>query len=149
MQKEFWQIQISFKIKKEDFKMEHIQQFYKRKFRANDSKEAYLRLCKFVATNIISKASKVEASKVLWDVERLDEEDLPTFQLTLYYKFDDTEFMKQTCEACKHFHKSFFINENFNCNRCNKVGYEKNLNQKLMIGSEYLRKMLDDELNRL
>lgn len=132
--------------------MEHIQKFYERKFRAQDSKEAYLRACKFVATNIISKGSKVEASKVVWDVMRIDEQDeesLPTFQLTLYYKFDDTEFMKQTCNACKEFHKSFFINENYNCNRCNKVGYEKNVAQKLMVGAEYLRKKLDDELNKL
>ena len=83
-----------------------------------------------------------------WDVVRV-EGDLPTFRLTLYYKFDDTDFMKQTCEACKQFHKSFFINENFNCNRCNKVGYEKRIEQKLLIGAEYVRKMLEDELNKL
>lgn len=130
--------------------MECIKKFYERKFRAQDSKEAYLRACKFVATNIISEGSKVEASKVVWDVIKIKEdEDLPTFQLSLYYKFDDTEFMNQTCNACKEFHKSFFINENYNCNRCNKVGYEKNVNQKLMVGAEYLRKMLDDELSKL
>lgn len=131
--------------------MQYIQKFYERKFRAQDSKEAYLKACKFVASNIISKGSRVEASKVTWDITKADEteEDLPTFQLSLYYKFDDTEFMAQTCNACKEFHKSFFINENFNCNRCNKVGYEKSVSQKLMVGAEYLRKMLDDELNKL
>lgn len=127
-----------------------IKPFYEREFKAKKSKEAYLKACKFVASNIISASSKVEVSKVTWDVVRVsNDDDLPTFRLTLYYKFDDTQFMKQTCEACKEFHKSFFINENFNCNRCNKVGYEKNVDQKLMIGSEYLRKQLDDELNRL
>ena len=128
--------------------MEYIKKFYEREFRDEDPKKAYLKASKFVASNIISKGSKVEVSKVTWDVVRVDG-DLPTFRLTLYYKFDDTKFMEQTCEACKQFHKSFFINENFNCNRCNKVGYEKNIEQKLMIGSEYIRKMLDDELNRL
>lgn len=132
--------------------MLYIQKFYERKFRAEDSKEAFLRACKFVATNIISKGSKVEAANVVWDIIRVSEgedESLPTFQLTLYCKFDDTRFMEQTCEACKEFHKSFFINENFNCNRCNKVGYEKNIRQKLMISAEYLKRMLDDELNKL
>lgn len=127
-----------------------IKPFYEREFKAKKSKDAYLKACKFVASNIISASSKVEVSKVTWDVVRVsNDDDLPTFRLTLYYKFDDTQFMKQTCEACKEFHKSFFINENYNCNRCNKVGYEKNVDQKLMIGSEYLRKQLDDELNRL
>ena len=128
--------------------MEYIQKFYEREFRDEDAKKAYLKASKFVASNIISKGSKVEVSKVTWDVVRVDG-DLPTFRLTLYYKFDDTKFMEQTCEACKQFHKSFFINENFNCNRCNKVGYEKNIEQKLMIGADYLRQLLDNELNKL
>ena len=125
-----------------------IKAFYTRDFTDDDPKKAYLKASKFVASNIISKASKVEVSKVTWDIVRI-ERDLPTFRLTLYYKFNDEEFMKQTCEACKQFHKSFFINENFNCSRCNKVGYEKNLEQKLMIGAEYFKKILDDELNKL
>ena len=128
--------------------MEYIKKFYEREFRDEDPKKAYLKASKFVASNIISKGSKVEVSKVTWDVVRVDG-DLPTFRLTLYYKFDDTKFMEQTCEACKQFHKSFFINENFNCNRCNKVGYEKNIEQKLMIGADYLRQLLDNELNKL
>ena len=128
--------------------MIYIQKFYERDFKDEDPKKAYLKASKFVASNIISKGSKVEVSKVTWDVVRV-EGDLPTFRLTLYYKFDDTDFMKQTCDSCKQFHKSFFINENFNCNRCNKVGYEKNIEQKLLIGTEYFRKLLDDELNKL
>lgn len=128
--------------------MIYIQKFYERDFKDEDPKKAYLKASKFVASNIISKGSKVEVSKVTWDVVRV-EGDLPTFRLTLYYKFDDTDFMKQTCEACKQFHKSFFINENFNCSRCNKVGYEKNIEQKLLIGTDYFRKLLDDELNKL
>ena len=92
-----------------------IKPFYEREFKAKKSKDAYLKACKFVASNIISASSKVEVSKVTWDIVRVsNDDDLPTFRLTLYYKFDDTEFMKQTCEACKQFHKSFFINENFN-----------------------------------
>ena len=130
--------------------MLHIQKFYEREFKDEDSKKAYLKACKFVASNIISNGSKVEVSKVSWDIQRVEEKgDLPTFRLSLYYKFDDTQFMEQTCNACKEFHKSFFINENYNCSRCNKVGYEKNLNQKLLIGAEYFKKLLDDELNTL
>jgi hypothetical protein len=128
--------------------MLYIQKFYERDFKDENPKNAYLKASKFVASNIISKGSKVEVSKVTWDIVRV-EGDLPTFRLTLYYKFDDTEFMKKTCETCKQFHKSFFINENYNCNRCNKIGYEKNIEQKLLIGTEYFKKLLDDELNRL
>ena len=129
--------------------MIYIQKFYEREFKAEDAKRAYLKASKFVASNIISKGSKVEVSKVTWDIQRVDEGDLPTFRLTLYYKFDDTEFMKRTCDACKEFHKSFYINENFNCDRCNKVGYEKNIQRTLLTGASYFRDLLDNELNNL
>ena len=136
---------------KEELIMLYIEPFYTRNFKAKNSKDAYLKACKFVASNIVNDKSKVEASKVTWDVTKVksDDESLPTFQLTLYYKFDDKEFMENTCKACKEFHHSFFVNENFNCNRCNKVGYAKNVQEKLTIGSSYFRKILDDELNRL
>ena len=131
--------------------MLYIHKFYEREFKSESSKDAYLKACKFVASNIVNKESKVEVENVTWDITKVDDNknNLPTFCLTLYYKFDDSEFMKKTCEACKEFHKSFFINENFNCSRCNKVGYEKNIEQKLMIGSEHLSKLLDNELNKL
>ena len=132
--------------------MLHIKKFYERKFVAKESKDAYLKACKFVASNVISKASKVEATKVTWDilpVETSGDDDLPTFMLTLYIKFDDAEFSKMTCDKCKEFHQSFFINENFNCNRCNKVGYERNLDQKLDIAVDWFRRVLDDELNKM
>lgn len=131
--------------------MLYIEKFYERNFKAKKSKDAYLKACKFVASNIVSKGSKVEVTKVTWDITRVEtkEDDLPTFRLSLYYKFDDTDLMKQSCKACKEFHKSFFINEDYNCSRCNKIGYKKNVEQKLSIASEYFKKILDNELNKL
>lgn len=127
--------------------MLYVQKFYEKTFKAKKSKDAYMKACKFVASNVVSKASKVEAAKVTWEILKEEEADLPTFRLVLYAKFDDTEFMKQTCQACKDFHCSFFVNENYNCDRCNKVGYEKNVQQKLGIVTDYLRKILDNELS--
>lgn len=130
--------------------MLYIEKFYEREFKSKASKDAYMKACKFVAANIMSRKSKVEASKVVWDVKRVNEEDdLPTFKLSLYYKFDDSEHMENTCKACKEFHKSFFINENYNCDRCNKVSYEKSIKQKLSIATEYFKKILDDELTKM
>ena len=128
-----------------------IEKFYERDFKAKKAKNAYMKACRFVAANVMSKGSKVEASKVVWDIKRENEDsdDLPTFRLTLYYKFDDKEHMERTCNSCKEFHKSFFINENYNCSRCNKVGYQKSIREKLSIATEYFRKVLDDELTKL
>ena len=131
--------------------MIYIQKFYEQTFCSENSKQAYMKACKFVAKNILNKGSKVEADKVTWKVKRVEDNKngLPTFQLTLYYTFDDTQFMEQTCNACRSFHSSVYINENYNCDRCNKVAYEKGVHSKLTIGADYFKKMLDDELSRL
>ena len=131
--------------------MLYIHEIYSRQFKAEGSKEAYLKACKFVASTVLSEKSKVEASKVVWDVKRVkkEEEGLPTFLLTLYFKFDDTVFKSQTCQACKEFHRSFYVNTDFNCSRCNKIGYEKNVQSKLTTGSKYIAKLIDNELDKL
>lgn len=127
--------------------MLYIQKFYEKTFQSKSSKDAYMKACKFVANKVVSNTSKVEAAKIAWEIIKEKDVDLPTFRLVLYAKFDDTEFMKQTCQACKDFHCSFFVNENYNCDRCNKVGYEKNVQRKLGNIADYLRKILDNELS--
>lgn len=127
--------------------MLYIQKFYEKTFKSKSSKDAYMKACKFIASKVVSNTSKVEAAKIAWEIIKEKDVDLPTFRLVLYAKFDDTEFMKQTCQACKDFHCSFFVNENYNCSRCNKAGYEKNIQQKLGNITDYLRKILDNELS--
>lgn len=122
--------------------------FYVRQFTDRSSKLAYLKACEFIAKNIISKNSKVEADRVVWNIQRTedDKDGLPTFRLTLSYVFDDKEFSKSKCDVCKEFHKSFFINQDYNCSTCKKEGYRKNIDGKLSIGTAYYRKLLDNEL---
>ena len=132
--------------------MLYIHEIYKKQFKAESAKDAYLKACKFVAKTVISDKSKVEASKLVWDVTNTTDETgegLPTYLLTLYYKFDDTLFKEQSCKACKEFHRSFFVNQDFNCSRCNKIGYEQNIRKKLSIGGEYIKEKLEDELGSI
>lgn len=130
--------------------MLYIRKIFEKTFKGKTSKDAYLHACKFVASKVISKASKVEAGKIVWDIakEEDDEASLPTFRLTLYHKFDDAEFSKLTCKSCKQFHKSFFINEQYDCNRCKKAGYLKQVEEKLSIGAEYSKRKIDEELSK-
>lgn len=129
--------------------MLYIHKIYSREFKAENSKQAYLKACKFVAKHVISDKSKVEASKVVWDVQKINDSSLPTYLLTLYFRFDDSIFKAQTCKACKEFHCSFFVNEEYNCSRCTKIGYEKNIQKKLQAGSNYIKERLDDKLAQL
>ena len=125
--------------------------FYEADFRSETPKAAYLKACEFVAKHVLSGNSKVEVDKVTWQVKRTDDRsvhNLPTFQLTLFYVYDEEVVNEQNCKVCKEAHHSYFINENFNCNRCNKSTYRLRMEEKIGIGADYFNKLLGDELNK-
>lgn len=125
--------------------------FYKRDFVSTTAKDAYLKACEFVAKYILSKNSKVEADKLVWNIQRVTdtENSSPTFRLIISYQFDDKEFNKSKCDICKEFHRSFYVNQDYNCSSCKKEGYRKNIEGKLSIGTAQYRKVLDNELQGL
>jgi uncharacterized paraquat-inducible protein A len=122
------------------------QKFYEKDFiDETSSKEAYLKACTWVAKNILAKTSKVEASKVTWKIYNVTK-DLPTFRLELFVSYEEEEVSTQMCSVCKELHSSFFINENFNCDRCNKEAYRKKINTKLTTGCTWFKEQLSKML---
>ena len=117
-------------------------QIHKQSFKGESSKEAYLRACKWVATNIVSK--EVELSDVFWRIEKAPEvpSELPTVDLILFTTINESEDNKRFCDICKEFHKSFFINENFNCDRCNKESYRSRIRKRLESKSTFKKERL-------
>lgn len=92
--------------------------FYEKDFvnKAGDLKEAYLKSCKWVSSRIISK----NLDKIVWKVEKVSE---TTITVKLYFEFDVNEEKRNHCKVCKEFHKSFFINEEYNCNSCKLTSF--------------------------
>lgn len=122
--------------------------FYSRDFVNKDAKKAYLKACEWVAKNVLSKTSKVEVSKVTWRISRVSSESLPTFKLELFVTYDESEVSDRMCSVCKELHASFFINEDFNCSRCNKEAYRKKIKSKLDIGSSYFKEQIRQVLEK-
>jgi uncharacterized paraquat-inducible protein A len=118
--------------------------FFEKEFTDEDSKQAYLNACKWVAQNIISK---VEISDTMWKIEKKPKASYPTFQLELYCMLNDTEGEKGFCTRCKELHCSFFVNEEYNCNRCNMKAYLRQAEDKLRIKKQYRKELLNNILD--
>lgn len=116
------------------------QEFYKRQFTADTMKSAYMLAAKWYATNVLSKA---ELMNVHVEFVKETKTQFPTITVHLYAVLDDEkEVFAQHCKCCDEMHRSFFINENNNCNRCAAKGYQNRMEQKILIKKEWYRELL-------
>lgn len=106
--------------------------------KAEDEKQAYLKGCKQLARYMASKKYK----NLSFKIER--DEEPNTFIFTLYTNVDLSEEQRKFCSMCKEVHCSFYINEEYNCSRCNLKTFLNRANSKLTISKNYYKK----EINR-
>ena len=122
--------------------MEHGTKFYSKTFNGPTMKDAYLKACKWVATNILADD---EISKdVMWRI--IKSKDLPTVELELYGMVNDSEHVSQFCRSCKQFHTLFYINQQQNCNCCNMKAYRSQAEEKGRLKKNYKRKLLGEKV---
>lgn len=117
--------------------------FFEKLFTGETSKDAYLNACKWVAKHVVSK---VEIGETFWKTEKI-EADLPTFKLELHAMLDAEESTKGFCDKCQEFHRSFYINQQFNCDKCNYTAFKKQVGQKLIIKKDWRLERLNAILN--
>lgn len=113
------------------------EEFYKRKFVGATMKDAYLKACKWYASNVLSK-DELHNVHVRFDKDQQS----PTVTIRLYAEIDESEVRKQHCTCCEEMHHSFFINENNNCNICAAKGYQNRVDQKMKIKKAYYRELI-------
>ncbi len=112
--------------------------FGKKSFTASTMKEAYLKACKWYATNILSKDELRDIQ-----VEFEKDKQFPTVTIHLYAMVNEREIFNQHCLCCKEMHHNFMINENTNCNICAAAGYQNRLEQKTKIKQSYYRQLFN------
>lgn len=117
--------------------------FYEQQFSDKASKKAYLNACKWIAVNVINK---VEVGETTYTITKINA-DLPTFKLELYGLLDSNNIDSQFCEACKQFHRSFFVNQEYNCNVCKMKAYLDTIKQKVSIKRSYRKERLGYLIN--
>lgn len=102
-------------------------------------KEAYLKGCKELAKYTASKKYR----NLSFKVERVEDSE-NTIRFVIYTNIDIGENQKKYCELCKRYHKAFFVNEEYNCSRCNLKTFLKRLQQQSNISKQYYRRMIEE-----
>lgn len=103
---------------------------------AKNEKEAYIKGCKNLAKYMASK----KYQNLQFRIERTEEPN--TFRFILFTALDLGSDQRQYCKICKDFHCSFYINENYNCNRCNLKTFLSREEQKLRTSKSFYRREL-------
>ena len=124
--------------------IKYSEEFFKKAFTADTMKKAYLTAAKWYASNVLSNAEFVNVQA---QFIKSNENESPTITIHLFAVQDnEKDVMQQHCECCKEMHHSFFINEETNCNRCNALGFQKRLEQKINIKKEFYKETLRKHL---
>jgi hypothetical protein len=117
--------------------------FHKETFTADTRKQAYLEACKWVALHVMDKDEI--GGHTQWHMTFDKEADSPTVILELFAIIDSNDAGQSFCKACKEFHKSFYINQQFNCDKCNYRAFKRRIAEKSAIKQAYRK----ENINRI
>ncbi len=115
-------------------------EFYRKEFHGKNTKEAYLKACKWYAVYVIANSKLASVQ-----VEYIKAPNKIT--MVLYSVLDNLEEVKKKhCAACTSMHKSFFINESTNCNKCSMAGYQRRLEQMNIVKAGFYKEILNKRI---
>jgi hypothetical protein len=124
-------------------KANYSEEFAKKIFSANNMKDAYLKAVKWYSSNIISKDELSKGITCSFEKDYTNKQS-PSIILHLYANIELDVVEKRHCDICKETHSSFYMNSEYNCDRCNMKAYQrrqdKSLKTKLMF---YKNKLID------
>lgn len=122
--------------------IKYSQKFFSKQFGGSTKKDAYLKACKWYATNVLSKD---ELHNV--QVEFVKDEQFPTVTIHLYAVLTEDEIQAEHCRICKEFNSLFYIRQATDCAKCTMQGYCNRQKQKMAVKVAYYKKCLNRRLN--
>ena len=114
------------------------------KFEAETAKEAYLKACKWVAKHIISDEGLKDS--VYKFIKVRESPGYAEIRLEVFCALDDKDVQGRFCAVCKEFHSAFYVNFNYDCNRCNMITFRKRLQEALSIKKDFKRQNIGKKL---
>lgn len=112
------------------------EQIAKKTFYGINTKDAYMKAVKWYASNVI-------ANDKLKDVHvEYTKGENSSIVMKLFATLNEEEVMERHCACCKEMHRSFFINQSTNCDRCNIAGYKRRLEKQIKIKAGYCKELL-------
>lgn len=109
-----------------------------KEFEGKTTKEAYLKCCKWISTNIIA----INNSKnITYNIEKVETEEWNRkVKLILFVTEDEEEICKRNCDICKEATGMFYLKQNkYLCETCKIKPYRNRVKQKLQLIVEGLK----------
>lgn len=124
-------------------KTNYTKKIFSKSFQAKTMKDAYLKACKWIANNIMSndKISKICSYQIIKNGFNSESNSRECI-LDVYVNISEKEILEHHCAICKETHKSFFINEETNCNYCKIAAFDRRLEEKIKIIESYVKDMM-------
>ena len=116
---------------------------YNKSFTGDTMKQAYLKACKWLSTNVISKVEL--AQQTVYKIEK-STDTVPTVTITILVEISEEEIFERHCKICQEMSKSFFINEQTDCKWCKVRAFDKRLKKVLYNKKSYAKQMLLEQL---
>lgn len=116
-------------------RLHYSEQFAQRVFNGATTKDAYMKACKWYASNIIARDE-------LHEIQCEFVKGINQVTLKLFAVLPEAEVLASHCQCCKEMHHSFFINEDTACNRCSAMAYQRRLKQKIAIKVGYYKSLV-------
>lgn len=121
--------------------MKFVQKYFDQTFQLHRTHKENLIACmKWLTKYVIGKE---EEGKVTYEIIP---EEYKTIRLKLFAVLDDVELHARRCKACKEFHNSFFITEQYDCDRCKSKAYRKDVKSTLTTITSYKNEKLTKKI---
>lgn len=107
---------------------------YQQDFTGKTMKDAYLKACKWYASNILSKDELHDVQ-----VEYIKDKQYPSVTMRLFCSVEEQEVKSHHCAICKEVHKNYYMNENINCGWCKVSAFHNRIADVMNIKKSYVR----------
>lgn len=98
-------------------------------FYGSNIKDAYLKACKWISTNIIAVNN---SNNMTYKIEKSKDNYEVSVKVTIYVTIDEGEMFERHCAICKETTGAFFMKQNkFMCETCKLLPYRKRIKEKL------------------
>lgn len=116
---------------------------FEKVFEGESAKQAYMRSCKWLASHVISKRKEL-GNKITYEVEKfVDEDGIEKVRLVLFATIEEKVLEERHCTCCKEMHNLFYINEQYDCNKCSMRAYNKRREEALNNARKFLKEKLE------
>lgn len=111
--------------------MQISEKIFEKEFEGKNQKDAYLKCCKWIASNVIAINN---ARNIMYHIEKVGGTFSGKVKVIFYVYADETEVFDHTCEVCREASSLFYMSgEKHKCESCKINPYRNRLQERLKL----------------